>query len=74
MDNLLRNLEKHDDDTNRRAIKALVSKMNKDKRMDLLGRICEVIHENKYTSEKIESLLEPFDEEEDIDKVIIMRN
>lgn len=72
MDNLLRNLEKHDDDTNRRAIKALVSKMNKDKRMDLLGRICEVIHENKYTSEKIESLLEPFDEEEDIDKVIIM--
>ena len=67
MDNLLRNLEKHDDDTNRRAIKALVSKMNKDKRMDLLGRICEVIHEKKYTSEKIESLLEPFDEEEDLD-------
>ena len=49
MDNLLKNLEKHDDDTNRRAIKALVSKMNKGKRMDLLGRICEVIHENKYS-------------------------
>ena len=71
METLLKNLEKHDEDTNRRAIGALVSKWNKDKKMDLLSRICEIIYEKKFSSEQIESVLEPFDVEEDLDKVII---
>ena len=71
MDALLKNLERHDEDTNRRALGALVCKLNKDKKMDLLSRICEIIYERKFSSEQIESVLEPFNEEEDLDKVII---
>tara|TARA_R110001592_G_scaffold18816_6_gene77660 strand:- start:5013 stop:6191 length:1179 start_codon:yes stop_codon:yes gene_type:complete len=71
MEAVLKNIEKHDDDTNRRAIDALVSKLKRDKKMDFLSRLCEIIYEKKFSSETIESLLEPFDPEEDLDKVII---
>ena len=71
MEHLLKNLEKHDHETNKRAITALLIKLNKDSRLDLLSRICEIIYQGKFSSEKIESLLEPFDENEDLDKVII---
>ena len=54
METVLKNIEKHDDDTNRRAIDALVSKLKRDKKMDFLSRLCEIIYEKKFSSEKIE--------------------
>ena len=72
METLLKNLEKHDIERNRRALTALSKKLNKDDKMDLISRLCEVIYTRRFTSEQIEGLLEIFDEDEDLDKVIIM--
>lgn len=72
METLLKNIKKNTDEINKRAITGLVSKMNRDRRLDLLSNLCEIIYKEKLSSEKIESLLEPFDEDEDLDKVILL--
>ena len=71
MDTLLRNIKKNDDISNKRAIDSLLRKFRGEKRMDFLSQLCETIYKEKFVSETIEALLEPFDEDEDLDKVII---
>lgn len=71
METLLRNIKKNDDISNKRAIGSLLQKFRGEKRMDFLSQLCETIYKEKFGSETIEALLEPFDEDEDLDKVII---
>tara|TARA_R110002110_G_scaffold260451_3_gene476213 strand:- start:211 stop:1389 length:1179 start_codon:yes stop_codon:yes gene_type:complete len=72
MNKFLENIRKNDTETNKKVLSAYVLKLNSFLRSELLENICDIIHENKYNSSQIESVLEPFDEEEDIDKVVIM--
>lgn len=71
MDKLLKNIKKNDKNTNKQVLTAYISKLNRYQMTELLENICDIIYEEKYNSSQIECLLEPFDEDEDIDKVII---
>ena len=71
MDKLLENIKKNDKETNKEVLTAYISKISRFRVSELLENICDIIYEKKYNSSEIEAVLEPFDEDEDIDKVII---
>ena len=71
MENVLQNIKENNDDDNRRAIYAVATTLGTDDRLEFLGQLCEMIYKEKASSEKIQCLLEPFDEDEDLDKVVI---
>lgn len=71
MEPLLKNIDKNDDDNNRKAVEIILTKLKKEDTLELLGDLCDIIYEKKISSGGIEALLEPFDEDEDLNKVVI---
>ena len=72
METIIENLKKNDDKSNKEILNIAVVKLKKYEIYDLLSMICDLIYKEKYTSNRIESLLEPFDEDEDLNNVVIM--
>ena len=74
MDKLYYNLRKDDPGHNKIVIETLIIKFKSqesEEYYELLGSVCDYIYHEKLGSENIKSMLEPFDEEEDLDCVII---
>lgn len=74
MDKLQSNLRKGDPKHNKLVVETLIIKCKSEEceeYFELLGNVCDFIHKETLESEDIKSLLEPFDEEEDLDCVII---
>ena len=75
METLYQNLKKGDNKHNKTVIETLVIKSrtsDEEVFFNLLGDVCDYIYQEKVKSDSIKTLLEPFDEEEDLDCVIIM--
>ena len=75
MEILIKNLKTGEHKNNKLVIETLVRKLrqeDEEEYYNLVGDICEYICQNKLTSEEIKPLLEPLDDEEDLDCVIIM--
>ena len=75
MEILIKNLKTGEHKNNKLVIETLVKKLrqeDEEEYYNLVGDICEYICQNKLTSEEIKPLLEPLDDEEDLDCVIIM--
>ena len=74
METLIKNLRAGDYKNNKLIVETLLIKSQEDEEeyYNTVGEICDYIYMNKLTSEDIKPLLEPMDEEEDLDCVIIM--
>lgn len=74
MENLSDNLKKDNPEHNKIVVETMIIKYkNKEEEFfTLLGELCDHIHKEKMNSEDIKSILESFDEDEDLDCVIIM--
>ena len=71
MESLLKNIENNDEVTNKRVIEIVITTLGRDATLQFLGDLCDVIHEKKLSSEMIEAVLEPFDEDEDLVTVLL---
>jgi hypothetical protein len=71
MEKIIKNIKENKKEKNKDALDAIVSKLNTFEKSELLSHICDLIYEEKYRSDDIEYLLERFDKDEDLDKVVI---
>lgn len=71
MERIIQNIKENGMEDNKQALYAINSRLSYFDKTELLSEICDLIYEKKYSSTEIESLLEPFDEDEDLDKVVI---
>ena len=71
MDSFISNIENNDKEDTRGVLRNLLKTMKYEKKEAMICKIVEKIEKEKITSPVIESLLEPFDKEEDINKVVV---